>query len=141
MESRKTVLMEVNLTDSSRLACPSTPMLQFRPATVISWYHAAGGLTTVVHRSTCTPLVVTRIIVSFYVQFAVLTHTNTCVCLHIFSIRACMVYAIDLLYVYMFVVLLCFRHVQIIGLVMQCARTNMWESCLNGSEQLWFIYL
>ena len=55
--------------------------------------------------------------------------------------RACMVYAIDLLYVYMFVVLLCFRHVQIIGLVMQCARTNMWELCLNGSEQLWFIYL
>ena len=56
-------------------------------------------------------------------------------------VRGCMVYAIDSLYVYMFVVLLCFPHVHIIGLVMQYARTNMWELCLNGSEHLWFMYL
>ena len=38
-----------------------------------------------VHRSTCMPLVIIRIIVSFYVEFAVSTHTNTCICLHVCS--------------------------------------------------------
>ena len=84
-ESRKTVLLKVNLTDSSRSACPLILMLQFRPATVISGGHAVGGLTTVVHQSTCTPLVTKRIIVSFYVEFALSTLTNTCICLHVCS--------------------------------------------------------
>ena len=70
---------------------------------------------------------------SFYVGFAAPTHT----CL---LVRAGMVYAIDLLYVYMFVVLHCFRHVHITAFVMHYVFTNMWALCSNGSEQLWFIY-